>query len=256
MYGSHGHYWIPEGMPHAGNIMFFNNGSDRPAGDFSTIEMLVPEENADGSYALDNNRFYGPREADLVYQAPSPFDFHSTFLSNAQALDNGNFFINEGGTGRLFEVTPDGEIVWQYETPIDGSGPIIQGENASGNSNFRAYKFSPNYGAFVGRDLTPGELLEGSSEFELCSSHTSEINQELEIDLRYNMVEKSLSIQNTQQDDLEISVYSIMGQRIQSNRKSSATIELSFNNLPSGAYLIILENQDGQNKLKKFIIPE
>jgi hypothetical protein len=43
--------------------------------------------------------------------------FHSSFISNADRLPNGNTFINEGMNGRFFQVTPAGEIVWEYINP-------------------------------------------------------------------------------------------------------------------------------------------
>ena len=39
------------------------------------------------------------------------WDFHSSFISSARRLPNGNTLINEGMHGRIFQVTPTGEIV-------------------------------------------------------------------------------------------------------------------------------------------------
>lgn len=35
-------------------------------------------------------------------------------------MQNGHTFINEGAKGRFFEVTPDGEIVWEFLNPYRG----------------------------------------------------------------------------------------------------------------------------------------
>jgi hypothetical protein len=40
--------------------------------------------------------------------------FHSTYTSSAQRLENGNTLICESVSKRVFEVTPDGETVWEY----------------------------------------------------------------------------------------------------------------------------------------------
>ncbi len=45
------------------------------------------------------------------------FFFYSTFVSSAQRLPNGNTLITEGVVGRVFEVTPENEIVWEYLNP-------------------------------------------------------------------------------------------------------------------------------------------
>jgi hypothetical protein len=58
-------------------------------------------------------------------------------------LPNGNTFINEGVSGRLFEVTPTGDVVWEYVNPYFGPAGapdrIIQS-----NMIFRAYRYSPD----------------------------------------------------------------------------------------------------------------
>ena len=43
--------------------------------------------------------------------------FYSAFMGNAQRLANGNTHITESATGRLFEVTPEREVVWEYILP-------------------------------------------------------------------------------------------------------------------------------------------
>jgi hypothetical protein len=43
--------------------------------------------------------------------------FYTAFKGNAQRLCTGNTHITESATGRLFEVTPAGEVVWEYILP-------------------------------------------------------------------------------------------------------------------------------------------
>jgi hypothetical protein len=40
--------------------------------------------------------------------------------SAQERLANGNTLITESEGGRLFEVTPEGEIVWEYLNPVRG----------------------------------------------------------------------------------------------------------------------------------------
>jgi hypothetical protein len=58
-------------------------------------------------------------------------------ISNAQRLPNGNTFINEGWFGRLFEVTREGDIVWEYVNPYFGARQRFQI-----NSVQRAYRYT------------------------------------------------------------------------------------------------------------------
>jgi hypothetical protein len=52
------------------------------------------------------------------------WSFFSSFVSNAQRLPNGNTLIDEGMDGRFFQITPDGDIVWEYVPPYTGKKQI------------------------------------------------------------------------------------------------------------------------------------
>ena len=60
------------------------------------------------------------------------------------------------------EVTPDSEVVWQYISPVDRDGPMRQNDSLwqERNSVFRCYRYSPDYPAFRGRNMTPGDPIE------------------------------------------------------------------------------------------------
>jgi len=51
------------------------------------------------------------------YQGDPPESFYSRTRGSNQRLPNGNTFIAESDSGRLFEVTPAGEIVWEFLNP-------------------------------------------------------------------------------------------------------------------------------------------
>ncbi len=51
------------------------------------------------------------------YKADPPKSFFSPTRGSSQRLPNGNTFIAESDSGRLFEVTRDGEIVWEFRNP-------------------------------------------------------------------------------------------------------------------------------------------
>ena len=64
--------------------------------------------------------------------------FHSPYLSGAQRLPNGNTLICEGQSERLFEVTPNKEIVWDFHSPFVGQAPQHLGKRIH-----RATRYSP-----------------------------------------------------------------------------------------------------------------
>ena len=47
--------------------------------------------------------------------------------------------ICEGGKGCIFEVTPDGEVVWEYINPFYGPHPVMPGNM---NWVFRAKRYA------------------------------------------------------------------------------------------------------------------
>ena len=171
MYGSHGTYWIPEGLPNAGKILYFNNGDARPEGYYSTVEMINPILLDSFSYELNEQQLFLPILPELVYQAEEPTDFFSMFLSNAQQLSNGNVFINEGGNSRFFEVNPQtNSIVWEYISPVVFDQFIPQGEIANNSSSFRAHKYEEDFGGFLGQELIGSQPLEQNPWPYICNS--------------------------------------------------------------------------------------
>jgi hypothetical protein len=52
-----------------------------------------------------------------TYEAHYPDSFYSYTQGSSDRLPNGNTFIAESNSGRLFEVTPEGEMVWEFLTP-------------------------------------------------------------------------------------------------------------------------------------------
>ena len=144
--GSHGVHMIPKGLPGAGNILVFDNGG-------ASVYGAPNQASPDGRDTI--RRHYSrvvefdpvTLEPVWVYSAQAaghstrrnPHQFFSPFQSNAQRLPNGNTFVLEAVYGRLFELTPDFEIVWEYIEPY---------WRQSGDTNlpvFRAYRVPFEY---------------------------------------------------------------------------------------------------------------
>ena len=149
--------WVPEGMPGAGHLTVFNNRVvDVDAdGDYSAVFELVPPTDGAGRYVVSETGPFGPEEPTWSYVAPTRWEFFSSFISGAHRLANGHTFITSGAQGRFFEVTPEGEIVWEYWAPYAPTVGGNQATNANAYSVFRATKIPPDHPALAGRDLTP-----------------------------------------------------------------------------------------------------
>ena len=94
-----------------------------------------------------------PQDLNLTCQVIS----HQRYLFlrvPAERLPNGNTLISEGAPGRIFEVTHNKEIVWEYINPFRSNGGGGGGGNAA-NSVFRAHRYGPDHPGLRDRDLDP-----------------------------------------------------------------------------------------------------
>jgi hypothetical protein len=141
--GQHHAHMIPRGLPGEGNILVFDNGGwagygapnpgaptgmDNALRDYSRVLEFDP-------VTLKIVWQYSPTEAGLIIPM-NAFMFYSGFVSSAQRLPNGNTLITEGAYGRIFEVTGDHEVVWEYISPY-GGGQIKSPQDESPGSGWR-----------------------------------------------------------------------------------------------------------------------
>ncbi len=145
IFGSHHATRLPNG-----NFQIFDNGSERPEGNRSRV------------LELDGKSF------DIVWQyaTRSSNSFYSYRQGAAQYLPGGNRLIISTHNGHLFEVTPDGEVVWEFVNPIfkgevrgvfkDKEGMIdpAMARESSLNMIHRAYRYPADYSGLKGRDLS------------------------------------------------------------------------------------------------------
>src|SRR5918996_1429478 len=106
-----------------GNLLLFDNGPHRLDHSMPFSRVIEVE--------------LATKKIVWKYQEKREYEFFSPRISNAQRLPNGNTLICEGDFGRLFEVTADGELVWEFINPYFDEGPT--GQN---NRVFRAYRYS------------------------------------------------------------------------------------------------------------------
>ena len=186
LFGQHDARWIPEGFPGEGNLLVFNNDIYHPNSKFphafaalgaknsieisigdlanySAVHELKLPIDQNGAYQLSDEGTFISGESIWTYMAADTLSFYSPFVSGAHRLQNGNTFITEGSTGRLFEITPTGEIVWEYLNPYndqyrlpDGSPPQPGGPFLY--MQFRGTHIPPDHPALAGKSLTAIEL--------------------------------------------------------------------------------------------------
>jgi hypothetical protein len=120
--GQHHAHLIPKGLPGAGHMLVFDNGG---SSGYGFAGPIAP--NGVGAFARATSRVLeiNPVTLELVWSYAAP-RFFSTNISGAQRLPNGNTLITEGAGGRVFEVTNDGAIVWEYMNPLFAGAAIVE----------------------------------------------------------------------------------------------------------------------------------
>lgn len=118
-----------------GNILIFDNGAYRE-GESNTYSRVIEVDR---------------KTKDIVWQYRDQSHwncFFTPFMESAQRLANGNTLICESAFGRIFEVTVEGKLVWEYIAPYFAEYPdeltrgIFKGES---NALFRAYRYSKRF---------------------------------------------------------------------------------------------------------------
>ena len=90
----------------------------------------------------------------------TPGSFFSPFISSSQRLPNGNTLINEGPAGYFFEVTTDGDKVWEYINPVNGFTGAAAEQGGDGVFVYRAWRYTSDFKGLDSKDLAPGDPLE------------------------------------------------------------------------------------------------
>ncbi len=149
--GPHNAHMIPATLPGGGNILVFDNGGLSCYGSLREDCLgTYPNALSDYSRILEFN----PKTYKVVweYTQPNPTadldgdgvikgnerKFFSSFMASAQRLVNGNTLICEANMGRVFEVTKEGEVVFEYYAGTGQTKPGVPGE--VGAAVYRAYK--------------------------------------------------------------------------------------------------------------------
>ena len=139
--GQHDAHLIADGLPGAGNLLVFDN---QGGAGFPTAAL--------GIFSASRVLEIDPIKKEIVWQYTGAdsdrpvWSFHSSFISSARRLANGNTLIDEGMNGRFFQITPKGEIVWEYVSPYFARA-TLRGQTVYSNWVYRAqpvpYEWTP-----------------------------------------------------------------------------------------------------------------
>jgi hypothetical protein len=152
--GPHHAHMIPALLNGAGNIMVLDNGGTAGYGPDANGNPAHPNLSRPFSRVIEFNPI--TLEVVFVYQRPDPntvppgetfAPFRTDLAGSAQRLVNGNTLITEAVSGRIFEVTQQGSLVWEFVSPFGPLRPYgdpALGLGKPGNFVYRAYRI-PRY---------------------------------------------------------------------------------------------------------------
>lgn len=128
--GQHHVHMIPKGLPGEGNILLFDNGGQAGIG---APTPCAPTGYMNATRGYSRVLEINPISLEVVwtfndevyhFQGPEARAFpdllFSEYCSSADRLPNGNTLITETVRGRVIEVTPEREIVWEFLNPGAG----------------------------------------------------------------------------------------------------------------------------------------
>ena len=242
-YSQHGTNWVDHGQ-YKNGLIVFNNGIERPQGTFSSIEIVVPQRSG-SEYIIDSNTAFGPQEFDFAYVGTPVNSFFSPRLSNAVVLPNENILIAEGQVGKIFEITPDKEIVWEYINPVLGPNISTQGDNSPLSDVFATERYSIDFSGLIG-NLEPNGPIEFNSIYD-CEITQEEVAvdfQRLEkVSLLENPISNELKILNDESQVLIFNIFDLFGQKVIPTFKSDEPLIHKYIDVPAGYYLMQVTNE-------------
>ena len=244
IFGQHHVHWIDQGLPFAGKIMLFNNNAGL---DYSTVSIIDPPVNAQNTYDLSNGVF-GPQEPLFTYTASPPQTLFSRIMSGAEMLPNGNILICSSLQGKIFEVDSDQEIVWEYRIPVTGSGIIGRDYNPpdsifASDPSFRALKYPITFQGFAGKNMQPGEPIEGEPWLD-CLLVTAVEDPHPGIQFYPNPVRDLLVIKSANAEERRITAF-LMGTdgREILSAEGFRELRMDVSDMPTGFYVLRVNNK-------------
>ncbi len=170
---------LEQQIPGVGHFLIYNNGARQPGPTFSSVIEIDPyDEGRQGVYlsqpdagherlpvggGMSSRTQSVSKQIVWSFTATAPNSFYSPYISGVQRLPNGNTLVCPGAHGHIFEVAPEGDVVWEYINPVGdrlendrGIYEIMTDKVGEGfNSIFKCQRYSPDFPGLEGKDLTP-----------------------------------------------------------------------------------------------------
>lgn len=254
LFYQHDTHWandfLPRSHPYYNHIVCFNN---RVGDNYSSVEIF---NSSWSMYSSEYEMFNGawpPFEMTNTVYHPDTTKIHSTGLSSAQILPNGNILTCSGRQGYQFELTPSNDIVWEYKTPLKAGLAVDQyTELESGdNLTFRSLRYPIDFPAFEGKDLNSKGFIELNPDSTYCG-RLVDVKTPAEV---FSMIypNPANSVVQLMWDSgslINIEIYDALGQKHLEKMGNGGMTFIDIDHLNPGLYYIVIDGLSSQKLIK------
>jgi Arylsulfotransferase (ASST)/Secretion system C-terminal sorting domain len=258
-FGQHNARWIESGFPNENQIMVFNNGNQRPGGNYSSVEIINPPISG---FNYETALPYGPAAQTWIYNDGNIYNLFAQNISGAQPLSNGNILFTDGPKGTFIEINSSGTTLWEYVNPIGTMGNVInQGALPTQNQVFRSSFYPSNFIGFDNLTLTAGPTIEATNTVTSACVLVSDIAETAfvaPIEIYPNPTDDHfvISTTNSLESDLQVTIFDALGKSVlQTNiQKGAKNSTISTKMLNPGSYWVRITAQSQVSTTKVVVL--
>ncbi len=245
LFSQHDVQWIDENdinpdYDFFGKIALYNNHIETG---LSLGQILEPVFDTTTFSYLKSNETFLPENFSKEFSHPDTAKNYSTAASSIQIIGDGSVIMCAGRQGRTFELTPDGQVAWEYLTPLKSGNSIAQGTNLalSENFTFQTQRYLETYPAFIGKTLEPIGFIELNPNTAFCSlvSINKIKNPHDDFSFFPNPVNTLLFIESKNEKGEEIKIFNALGNLILTKKIPFGKTEIDISNWSSGIYFLL-----------------
>lgn len=252
LFSQHDAQWIDDFVDpeyeYYGEIVLFNNFIDNS---FSLGQILEPVWNETNQSYLMENGIFLPEGFSEDIAHPNPDSTYSPLASSIQILGDGHTVICAARIGFSYELTPEGNVAWEYRTPIRNGFPIEQGNliGLSENFTFQIERYPEDFPGFAGRDIYSIGFIELNPNGGICDfTNIDENYVKPDILAHPNPASDYLWIKNNEAP-FEILITNLFGETILNTRIENGENKINVSDWAQGIYFISGENGIVQKKI-------
>ena len=124
LYAPHSVNWSSDN-----EIIIFNNGVNRPSGNYSSVEIVSLPLFEDGSYFQGSGNPFMPISSTFTYNMDE--EYFTASQGGAFKLSDGNLLVTIANMKTILELNPSGEIVFEYY--YNGNGNLPRSKKYNSN---------------------------------------------------------------------------------------------------------------------------